>query len=548
MNWSVNGMPNSRVADNNGNYTIGVPSGWTGTVTPSKSCYTFSPSYIPYSNVVTDYISQDYIATFQPTSILSGNAGMPGATLWYMDNGPKTAWADGSGNYTITVPCGWSGTVTSYMTGYTFTPLNRSYANLASNQTAQDYTAQACGGCADIHVLLGGNTAGKYTLSNGQEQRINYPLSGGPVVVHSANAIPVVAATRLQSMANNTLYSFVETMGVPAGLLSSKYYFPTYNNTWAPLNSQLRFANLDPNPTTIRVTIGSNVVWEQSVAGETEQRLTFPVSGGPVIVESTDTTKKIVAAIRLQSMVGTTLYSFAETLGIPFEQLSYKYYFATYNNTWAPLNSQLRFANLNDTDITVKVTIGSDSWTYPVLAHSERREYLAVSGGPVIVESTDPTKPIIAAIRLQSMANTTLYSFVETMGVPDGLLSYKYYFPTYNNTWAPLNSQLRFANLNDTDITVKVTIGSSSWTYPVPAHSERREYLAVSGGPVTIESTDPTKPIIAAIRLQSLANNTLYSFAETLGIPVEKLADTYYFATYNNTWAPLNSQLRFSVP
>ncbi len=36
--------------------------------------------------------------------------------------------------------------------------------------------------------------------------------------------------------------------------------------------------------------------------------------------------------------------------------------------------------------------------------------------------------------------------------------------------------------------------------------------------------------------------------AETLGIPAEQLSDTYYFSTYNNTWTPLNSQLRFGVP
>jgi hypothetical protein len=33
-----------------------------------------------------------------------------------------------------------------------------------------------------------------------------------------------------------------------------------------------------------------------------------------------------------------------------------------------------------------------------------------------------------------------------------------------------------------------------------------------------------------------------------MGIPVEQLTDTYYFPTYNNTWPPLNSQLRFGVP
>lgn len=169
LNWSINGALNSRVADNNGNYTLGVPLGWTGTVTPSKSCYTFSPPYIPYSNVVTDQIAQDYIATFQPTFILSGNVGMAGATLWYVDNGPKTATADGSGIYSITVPCGWSGTVTPYMTGYTFKPINRAYNSMQSNQTGQDYTAQACAGCGDVNVTIGGNPMGSYTLASGQE-------------------------------------------------------------------------------------------------------------------------------------------------------------------------------------------------------------------------------------------------------------------------------------------------------------------------------------------------------------------------------------------
>jgi hypothetical protein len=77
---------------------------------------------------------------------------------------------------------------------------------------------------------------------------------------------------------------------------------------------------------------------------------------------------------------------------------------------------------------------------------------------------------------------------------------------------------------------------------------ERRLYFAVSGGPVIIESLDVNKKIAAAIRLQSYANDTLYSFAETMGIPVAFLTDTYYFPTYNNTWTPLNSQLRFGVP
>ena len=82
----------------------------------------------------------------------------------------------------------------------------------------------------------------------------------------------------------------------------------------------------------------------------------------------------------------------------------------------------------------------------------------------------------------------------------------------------------------------------------VPGLQERRLYFDVSGGPVVIESLDTSKKIVAAIRLQSMKDGTLYSFAETMGIPAEQLSDTYYFPTYNNTWAPLNSQLRFGVP
>jgi hypothetical protein len=76
---------------------------------------------------------------------------------------------------------------------------------------------------------------------------------------------------------------------------------------------------------------------------------------------------------------------------------------------------------------------------------------------------------------------------------------------------------------------------------------ERLKYYPVSGGPVVVKSTTGAK-IVSAIRLQSYANNILYSFAETMGIPAEYLSDVYFFPTYNNTWAPLNSQLRFGVP
>jgi chemotaxis receptor (MCP) glutamine deamidase CheD len=404
---------------------------------------------------------------------------------------------------------------------------------------------------AGIKVIIGGDLRGNYALKSGEERREYYNASGGPVKVESLDlSKKIVSAIRLQSFANNTLYSFVETMGVPQGLLSHKYYFPTYNNTWGPLNSQVRFSNLDATATRIRVTIGGVNVWEQDVPGLGERRLNFNVSGGPVVVESLDTNKKIVAAIRLQSYANNTLHSFSETMGIPNEYVSHKYYFPTYNNTWAPLNSQIRFGNLASTQTRIRVTIGGvNVWEQDVPGLEERRLNFNVSGGPVVVESLDSSKKIVAAIRLQSYAGNTLHSFVETMGVPDGLLSHKYYFPTYNNTWEPLNSQVRFGNLNATTTRIRVTIGGVNvWEQDVPGLEERRLNFSVSGGPVIVESLDSGKKIVAAVRLQSFGNNTLYSFSETMGIPAAFLADVYYFPTYNNTWGPLNSQLRFGVP
>jgi hypothetical protein len=241
-------------------------------------------------------------------------------------------------------------------------------------------------------------------------------------------------------------------------------------------------------------------------------------------------------------------------MGIPKELVSDKYYFPSYNNIWAPLNSQLRFANLGTSPTDIKVTIGGTTPMVKIYedvpAQGDIRDYYAISGGPVTVESLDGTY-IIAAIRIQSYQSGILYNFSETMGVPKEIVSDKYYFPSYNNIWAPLNSQIRFSNLGTSPTDIKVSIaGATPMTKiyeDVPAQGEIRDYYMVSGGPVTVESLDGTD-IIAAIRLQSYQSGVLYGFAETMGVSKKLLSTTYYFPSYNNIWAPLNSQLRFGVP
>ena len=129
----------STTADGSGNYTFSVPYGWSGTLTPSRTGYTFSPVSRSYSNVTADQTAQDYTATLN-TYTISGDAGVAGATIIYLGGSMTTAE---SGNYMFTVSHGWTGTVTPSKAGYTFSPSKRTYTDVQANMTAQDYTAIA---------------------------------------------------------------------------------------------------------------------------------------------------------------------------------------------------------------------------------------------------------------------------------------------------------------------------------------------------------------------------------------------------------------------
>ncbi len=109
---------------------------------------------------------------------ISGNAGIAGAMLGYVDGTLKTVTAQPDGSYQITVPYNWSGTVTPSLSGYGFNPGSRSYANLQTDLTSQDYTAVTAwfGGVqiqADQNVAVIGRPQ-----IGGQVMAFNGPSSG----------------------------------------------------------------------------------------------------------------------------------------------------------------------------------------------------------------------------------------------------------------------------------------------------------------------------------------------------------------------------------
>jgi hypothetical protein len=179
---TLNGLPGSPVTNASGNYSDTVTMGWSGTVTPTKNGYIFTPVNRGYSDVTANQSGQDYAAavtyTISGTVTYSGS-GLAGVTMNGLPGNPLT---NASGNYSAVVPGGWSAVVTPTKSGYDFTPFGRIYTVVASNQTGQDYTAAVIYTISGRVTYNGSGLAG-VTLSG---------LPGSPLTNISGNYSAIV--------------------------------------------------------------------------------------------------------------------------------------------------------------------------------------------------------------------------------------------------------------------------------------------------------------------------------------------------------------------
>jgi len=67
----MTGLPGSPTpkTDAAGYYSATVTGGWSGTVTPTRSCYSFAPPSRTYSSVASDLLTENYTAVLQPNTI-----------------------------------------------------------------------------------------------------------------------------------------------------------------------------------------------------------------------------------------------------------------------------------------------------------------------------------------------------------------------------------------------------------------------------------------------------------------------------------------------
>jgi len=166
----------SVVTNASGNYSASVPARWTGTITPTLAGYTFTPALRNLTNVTVAPAAQNFTAAAVFTisgGVTNGATPLANVKLTFSNAG-GTATTTAAGTYTITLPAGWTGTITPVLRGYTFGPVSLTIPALSGSLTGQNFnTVQTISGRA---VNLAGTGVAGVAIA----------FTGGTTVVTSA--------------------------------------------------------------------------------------------------------------------------------------------------------------------------------------------------------------------------------------------------------------------------------------------------------------------------------------------------------------------------
>jgi pimeloyl-ACP methyl ester carboxylesterase len=141
--YTVNNKTETTMTNEDGSYVIIVPYHWSGEVEPYKTGYSFTPANRSYTSLTTSQENQDY-TSLALTYTITGNTTVSGVTLTYTPEGgtPQTIQSDSQGNYSLSLPFGWTGSITPSRSGYAFTPDHIGYS-LFANATGKNYVSIA---------------------------------------------------------------------------------------------------------------------------------------------------------------------------------------------------------------------------------------------------------------------------------------------------------------------------------------------------------------------------------------------------------------------
>ncbi len=192
---TLTGLPGSPVTDDQGQYSASVDYGFTGTATPRKTKYGFSPSSRGYTNLTTDLANQDYVAT-PPTLTIAGHvtddsgAALAGVSIMGLPGNPISG---ASGQYQASVPFGYTGSASPSMAARSFDPPLRTYQNLTADLMFEDFVGTLQTG--SLTVVLDPQAArdagAQWQVDNGGWQTSGQTVTGLSIGRHTVDFLPV---------------------------------------------------------------------------------------------------------------------------------------------------------------------------------------------------------------------------------------------------------------------------------------------------------------------------------------------------------------------
>jgi hypothetical protein len=450
---------------------------------------------------------------------ISGNAGVGGVSLTYTAGVVRIATSEANGDYTFSVPLGWSGTVTPSKEGYCFLPISRSYSDVTANRVGEDFTASAC----NTNVYIGGTPVESYFMQSGNSGQHNYAaLQNGPVRITSS--VPIIPS---EQGFFGPYQTFNEVMGAPNSQLTTHYWFPWYDDkdmlTWVLVGN--------PSPSAsahVTVKIAGQAVGTYTIPPFGNVTPMYPnLQSGPVEVLSD---LNVFASERTLLGYPDGAQSFNEVLGYPHNQLTSHYWFPWYDDkdmlTWVLVGNP---NSNNVAHVTIKIA-GAVAGSYTIAPYGNVTPiYPNVQSGPVEVISD---VNVFTSERSLFGTSPSNYTFNEVMGFPHNQLTNSYWFPWYDNTnmimWVLVGNP---SATQTASVTVKIG-GNVVGTYSIlPYGNVTPTFPVTPGGPVQVISNIP---VFTSERVLNGWPGTGASFNEMMGIANNKLTTDYWFTWYDN--------------
>ncbi|GMU44197.1 MAG: hypothetical protein AMXMBFR25_21830 [Lysobacterales bacterium] len=184
----------STTTNSSGNYTLSNLAAGSYTITPSRSGYTFSPVNRAVTISSSNVTGQNFTGTATTTTYSisgtvtnGGGSGISGATV---SAGSASATTNSSGAYTISGLANGSYTVTPSLSGYTFSPVNRSVTISGANSTGQNFTGSVSSGATALSngVGVAGSTNSTSANSSWKDYTVAIPSGATNLTIATSGA------------------------------------------------------------------------------------------------------------------------------------------------------------------------------------------------------------------------------------------------------------------------------------------------------------------------------------------------------------------------